>query len=676
MTLAKEQHDKHMNPETGSGRCRILAERWWMAGIFGLVALRLLLTADHDILALNAPFDEYWFIHRARNLVWRGPYDHMMFAQLPIYSVWLLLLALFGIPARLGIDVAWILAVGYLGYSVWQFTRQRWVGALIFTYLLFQPFSLVIFDRALSETLVAVLCAAVLGAGIEIWNCRDRIAPFRRRIALVVYILGFAAAFHTRKEGVVLLVPLIALAAWSLWDRRVWWRGMLRQRLGMSMLVAPVAATVLLGTFLAGVNYFHFGIFARYELAAPGYQHAMAALNQIDVGRTPAQVTVTARARALVYDVSPTFRELQPFFEGAEGQNLAAYTAEFTGVPGEIGNGWFYWAIRNFAAEAGWHKTAKFAESKYAAVAEEIGQAFASGRLTRRPYVVSPFIDPDIGKWIGGFPGATAREFGLLIRPDAHTFASPEEDALPHQLAEYIVVAGRRRPLPLGSVKGWAIAPAGSLIGLGNADSAQVWATLSGPPRPDVPGGIPFQVTAYGVDGPLALHLQTPDGRKGAIALSKLSEGKVAYFEGAANATVGIDQVTNVNPSYRIDDWSSHLPGLREPGSWLVALCTLYGWMGSLLCLAVVAGCARSILRGRPWSPLLLILAALGLGILARAMLLALLDVSSWSGAQARYLLPVVPAFACAGGLALALLFPGAHPDRDRGPAPGAGGHL
>jgi hypothetical protein len=649
------------------------SQRIFLTGMLALIFLRLLLTADHDILALNAPFDEYWFIHRAKSLVWRGPYDHMMFAQLPVYPVWLLVLALMGIPARLGIDIAWILAAAYLGHAVWRLTLHRSAGALVVVFLLFHPFSLVIFDRALAETLVAVLCCAVLGAAIEIWNCRDEPASPRRRTALAVYVLGFAAAFHARKEGVVLLAPILLLAVFSLWDRQRWWRGGLTRSFGTSILVAPVAATVLLGTFFAGINYLHFGIFARYELAAPQYQRAMAALNQIDAGRTPAQVTVTARARALAYAVSPTFRELQPHFEGPEGRNLAAYTADFTGVPGEIGNGWFYWAIRNFAAEAGWHKTALFAESKYAAVALEIEQAFTNGQLVRRPGVISPFIDPDIAKWIGGFPASVGREIGMLIRPDPLTFVAPSEDALPHQLAEYIVVAGRRRPLPVSSVRGWIVAPPGSLIGLGNADSARLWAPLSAPPRPDVPGGIPFQVSADGVTGPLFLHLQVADGRNGAIALSRLREGMVASLDGSANVTVGIDQVSSPNLSYRIDDWSRHLPGLRQPGDWLRALCTLYGAIGRLIGLAVAAVCVRSFL-GRIRSPVLPLLAALALAILARVALLGLLDVSSWSGAQARYLLPAVPLLACVGGLSLALLLPAT--GRDRGVALEAGRHL
>jgi uncharacterized membrane protein len=51
-----------------------------------------------------------------------------------------------------------------------------------------------------------------------------------------------------------------------------------------------------------------------------------------------------------------------------------------------------------------------------------------------------------------------------------------------------------------------------------------------------------------------------------------------------------------------------------------------------------------------------MILALAAAAVLARVTLFAILDASSWSGIQARYILPVLPFFACIGALGLALL--------------------
>jgi len=58
--------------------------------------------------------------------------------------------------------------------------------------------------------------------------------------------------------------------------------------------------------------------------------------------------------------------------------------------------------------------------------------------------------------------------------------------------------------------------------------------------------------------------------------------------------------------------------------------------------------------RGAPVLTLILLL--LLATIAARVALFGILDASSWSGIQARYIMPVLPFFACAGALGLAMI--------------------
>lgn len=71
-----------------------------------LIAFRFYLTGDRDILAFNAPHDEFWYIDTAFNRIWRGSYSEMTLIHLPAYAVWLMTVDLLGIPARLAIDLA------------------------------------------------------------------------------------------------------------------------------------------------------------------------------------------------------------------------------------------------------------------------------------------------------------------------------------------------------------------------------------------------------------------------------------------------------------------------------------------------------------------------------------------------------------------------------------------
>lgn len=613
----------------------------WVA--FGIVVLlRLYLTGDRDIVALNAPHDEYWYILNAMNRIWSGSYTHMTLIHIPVYSAWLDFLCLFGIPARLAIDVCWLLASAYLAHSLYRLTRQAWLLVLTFLFLAFHPYTFILFDRSLAETFLTVVSAAVLGASIELWTCRNEPPTTRSRLALLVYVLGFALAFHTRKEGVVLAVPLGLLALGSLFDRQRWWRGVGKPALAVTFLVAPLFATIAVGTLIAGGNFLKWGVFARYELAAPGYQRAISALNRIDAGATPRQITVTKDMLALAFRVSPTFRELKPAMDGVIGQQWTEISRPYVATPGEIGNGWFYWALRDVANQSGWHTDARLAETKYALAADELEQAFDTGRLKKR-MMLSSFLDPDLGKWLPEVPTSVYNVAKLLVRPLLNNLESPIENASLIQLDHYAEVTGRRRAAPHIAINGWIVAPEGSLIGLGTQNVTSSWQRLGQQPRPDVPGAFGFAVSSQDTPPPTQLHLLMQDGRAASIALSALRVGMTAPLSGNASVLVGIDGVESNARPQRADRWLARLDGI-------------YVWGGYLLCLSTLCALGVAIIR-RHWNAMLAMLMLMLAAIAARVVLFGILDASSWNGTQARYVMPAIPFLVCTGVLSIGMLF-------------------
>jgi hypothetical protein len=607
----------------------------WVALIALLSVGRLLLTGDRDILAVNGPYDEYWYVSTALRLIWGGEYNHMAFAHLPVYPAWIAAISAFGIPGRLAIDLAWIAAGTYLAFAVWQFTGRGWAGILLFALLVTHPYTISIFDRALAETLLAALSAAVLAAFIEAWNCRNGPSKPRRYLAWAVLAVGFGAAYHTRKEGIVMVAPLLVLLLWSLAKRRSWWSVEGRKSLAYPLLVVPLTSAIVVGSAIALANAVAWGVPARYELATSGYERAMNALYRIDPGsQTPKQVTVTARTRAQAYAASPTFAELRGFFEGPIGQTLAAHTAQYSGVPGEIANGWFYWALRDAAATAGWHRTAANAETKYNTMADELDKAFQSGALPKRTVLVS-FIDPDFGKWAGDLPHALRRELVMVIAPTDGGFGSPPEDASPRQFADFVRAFGRRRMPPSTTIAGWITAPEGSQVALGAGTGAATWLELKGATRPDVPGGYPFKLSTPAMERVSHLYVRSPKGTTGSVPLASLRVGHVSAIEGMSGTHVGVDQLSF---------------GETRGARWLGALTSMWSVIGWVLLLAGVAGLGAGAIR--PTSAkraALMLLALAGFAVIARTSLLGLLDASSWNGLQARYVLPVIPAFVTFG---------------------------
>lgn len=528
-----------------------LAPRAEFLSLLALVMLRLYLTADRDIAAWNAPHDEFWYVHKAFTGVWAGQYSEMSFVHSPVYVLWLELLNTYGVAARFGIDVAWIAGVMALAVAVRNFTKARVVSVILAAFLLLHPYTIFIFDRSLAETLLAVTIAIGLAAGLEIWTTRAGTSG-RRLIPIVLFSVMFALSCNLRREGIALIAPLLLLAGLSLFSWKLWWADRNRKglSLGLIVFVMPLVATLCLSLALSGLNYFKWGTFAQDDLSSAGYEAAVVALSRIDAGRTPPEVSISTRMLEKAYSASPTFNELRPYLEGPVGQKWRGITSEALDARGEIGTGWFYWAFREAAANAGWHFSAPHAEQKYRAVSQELHVAFEKGTLGERHSFVPMTLDPDIQKWIPALPASLGKMVRMAVLPSAKDAFLPKENATPGQFAEYEWVTGRRNPLAA------------------KFGTAQI---------------------SYLADSDTAKFVRLSQVMALVFLACLLLSFLLAFFVG------GLDSVL----------------------------------MAAFACLVFCV---------------------------TRVALLTLLDASSWNGEQARYVLPLLPFFACAGVLGMAAL--------------------
>lgn len=616
----------------------------WVFLLLGLSLLRLLLTGDRDIIATNAPHDEFWYVHRAFAGLWTGQYDQMAFVHPPVYVWWLQLLNAFGIPLRLGIDAALVAATLYLAMAVNRFTGSRVAALAVAAFLLFHPYTVFIFDRALAETLLVVTITAGLAAALEIWTTRGSAIAGRRLLAVLLFPLMFAVAFHLRKEGIALLVPFLMLAMLTFASRKTWWtKGASGEpSAGVLLIVSPLVATICLGLIISYFNYFKWGTFARYDLANTGYADAVSALSRIDTGRTPLQVSVTRQMLAAGYAASPTLKEIEPSMEGPVGQQWRDISSPFVAAKGEIGNGWFYWAVRDAAASAGWHTDAKTAEQKYGAVAKELRAAFASGKLKERTALLPSFVDPDFRKWLPALPASVANVTRISALPLASDVSAPTDNPTPQQFREYSSVTGRSQPLPLVEMQGWIIAPAGTLAGFASGDAEPEWAPISANARPDVPGAFAIKMSSQGIAQPDRIVFKSPAGTRGHVLISDLHQGTTATVVGDFATAIGVDMLSAGGVQRLADSslgWQVHL---ARAGSVFFGVC--------LLLALIVAAFQRKT------DGLLNVAMACVLICLARVGLFALVDASSWSGAQARYMMPILPLIALSGALGFVYL--------------------
>ncbi|NJN60318.1 MAG: hypothetical protein HC795_01160 [Coleofasciculaceae cyanobacterium RL_1_1] len=132
--------------------------------------------------------------------------------------------------------------------------------------------------------------------------------------------------------------------------------------------------------------------------------------NTID---TAAIVPVPASARAAIYDHSPAFRELRPALEvppntGWRSQSCAE------GICDDYAGGFFFWALRDAAAAAGYYETPDRAAAFYRQLAAEINAACDDGVLRCRSGLwgmVPALRWQTIPRWLGSM-GRLTRQLG------------------------------------------------------------------------------------------------------------------------------------------------------------------------------------------------------------------------------------------------------------------------
>jgi hypothetical protein len=84
--------------------------------------------------------------------------------------------------------------------------------------------------------------------------------------------------------------------------------------------------------------------------------------------------------RKQIYQVSPAFRELEPYLEGDLGRDWAVHAGDLVAA-GEIASGWFIWALRDAVDLAGYCNSGAKADAYYRRLAQEVNAACDQGLL-------------------------------------------------------------------------------------------------------------------------------------------------------------------------------------------------------------------------------------------------------------------------------------------------------
>lgn len=337
----------------------------------------------------NAMHDDALFLtqgHSIANGDWLGPFGELTLSKGPTFPIFIALVQLTRVPFLTAETALHAVACLALLLALWPVLPRAGLRLILFAVILFDPHTLSIqvvaqvLRSGIQPALTLFALAGFVGVLLRVRTSAWRALPWA-----VLAGVGFTFFWYCREEGIWLVPSALLLGGVSLWFA---WRAGPRGR-GLRLAVVVLPALFWFGgqTALRAVNHAYYGASITIDVKDGGYPAAYAALTRITPAEFIAEVPVLQETRLRAYAVSPAFATLKPFLEGTTGRNWAQLGWEGSTHPRarlEM-KGWFQWALRQTAREAGHYKNAATATAFWQQVADEINAACDDGRLAAGP---------------------------------------------------------------------------------------------------------------------------------------------------------------------------------------------------------------------------------------------------------------------------------------------------
>jgi len=376
---------------------------YWIVAAIGLI--KILLVAGQDLTARSGlPHDDLLFIKLTRYIFeygWLGPFDEFTLIKGPMYPIFIGLNYLTGMPMLLTLHLLYILSGLYLARLFVDLTKnERW-ALVFFTAYIFNPATFMHqMAYVTRDYFYTVLSAFILGLTIQFFLLHQKESKILLRCGLLLgFVLGLF--WTTREEGVWLGIPLglflFILAAFHFRGHWREWRASPRKATApLLAYLSPALVAVTIYCAISSLNWYNYRIFTVSEFAWNPFLRAYGALSRIEHENWKQYVPVPRDARLKAYEVSPSFRRLQPVLERPNIWSFGCSSGikSLQQTCGDIATGWFLFAIRDAASQMGFYGHGSSTTQLYLGIADEIDAACEDGRLkclSKRASLLPPF---------------------------------------------------------------------------------------------------------------------------------------------------------------------------------------------------------------------------------------------------------------------------------------------
>lgn len=412
---------------TGSGteknRLRVFINQYRLViFMISFILIKQLLVIGMPLFAhAGAGHDDRLMINMADSLIsgeWLGEYSEKTLVKGLFFPLFLVANDFLGIPYSLSIPGIYSIACMIFVFGIKKLFQTEFPLFIIFLALLFNPisFSDETFLRVYRNSLTASQALIICGSMFALYLNRFE----KKRIQILWALsagLGLASLWHTREDGIWIMPLVMGVIVITLISIVLKKELLIKDKMKKVIItVIPVMILVLSTVIISAINYSHYGIYTSNELNKSNFTNAIKQIYSVATNEEVERASVPRSTVSKIYGVSPTLSTIKAELESS--LDRWSWYEEDAKVR-QVEDGFFFWALREAVANAGYYENAVKANDFYKNVADELEAGFESGQLKRRTTMPSALMSP----WRDGYweelPIAVFKTINYIVRFEA-----------------------------------------------------------------------------------------------------------------------------------------------------------------------------------------------------------------------------------------------------------------
>lgn len=313
---------------------------------------------------------------------------------------------LLGLTYSDGLALLYIFACILFCFALHYLIKNMYALLLLYAVLLFNPATMDsysfqrIYRSALTPAQVLLVFACFFALYLIVGN--------KQKYGLAWALgagLSLAFFWYTREDSVwmvpfVLVITVFTVIKAIVRYREDWYT----LRLQLVVLCIPFLVFAGVKYTISSINYSYYGIRTTNEINDSSFGDAIKSFYEVKPEQDIKWVTVTRKKLKRIYEISPTMAGIQDIME-----NCMDFWSKMdrTSGDGEVEDGWFFWALRDAAQQAGYYETATKANEFYHQISVEIQDAIHSGKIEKQKTMPSALMPP--------FRASSLPEYGQAI---------------------------------------------------------------------------------------------------------------------------------------------------------------------------------------------------------------------------------------------------------------------